>query len=587
MRSKIFWKFYFAFLFLVFLSLLSSYFYLRSQFTQANIHQTAESMDRLMGLVLKSLEGQKPARWDSESLEPLVDHLAEGAVYRITLIDRQGKVVADSEVSGPRLAELENHSNRPEVREALAQGWGESLRYSTSIQKEMLYVARPYPQGVIRVSMPLTYLKKPLQELKSVLFYGLWVGGIVSALISLWAARRFSKPLRELTVAAQAMAQRNFQVKVPVRGGDEISSLSRSFNELSKILGDLVQELVEEKNLLRATLDSMLEGVIVLDPSGKIVLSNPAFKAMFSLSQAPEGFTPIELFRSAELQEIVQTIVAGKECKNAEVEMQREGLRFYLVQGAPFASEQGIEGSVLVFYDITSLRRLEKVRKDFVANVSHELKTPLTAIKGYAETLMSGALEDRENAPKFLKIIEQHADRLNRIVLDLLDLSKIESDQYRLQLERVELEPFLEDLRLTFERPLAEKKIHLEIRKEGLDMIWCDGSALRQVLSNLLDNAIKYTQAGGLVELTAEARGANALFCVRDTGPGIPPEHLPRIFERFYRVDPSRSRQQGGTGLGLSIVKHLVQLHGGEIRVESELGKGSAFRFSLPQAGLV
>lgn len=544
-------------------------------------------MDRVMALVLKSLDEQKVAQWKPDYLEPVIDHLAEGAAFRITLIDRQGKVVADSEVSGQKLSELENHANRPEVKEALSQGWGESLRYSTSIQREMLYVARPFPEGVIRISMPLTYLNKPLQELKSVLFYGLWVGGIVSALISLWVARRFSKPLRELTFAAQAMSRKNFQVKVPVHGNDEISSLAKSFNELSKILGGLVQELSEEKNLLRATLDSMVEGLIVLDPSGKIVIANPAFKNMFHFNHDPEGYAPIELFRHAELQGIVESLVSGKECKSCEIEIQREGLKYIMVQGAPIASERGIEGSVLVFYDITSLRHLEKVRKDFVANVSHELKTPLTAIKGYAETLLSGALKDEENAVKFLKIIDQHSDRLNSIVLDLLDLSKIESEQYRLQLEQLNLEPFLDEVQATFEKSLQAKRINLKILNEVTTPVFCDAGALRQVLNNLLDNAIKYSQEGSEIEVKVAAGKSGLQVSVRDQGAGILAEHLPRIFERFYRVDPSRSRQQGGTGLGLSIVKHLVQLHGGEIWAESKLGEGSVFHFTLPQIGVV
>ncbi len=540
-----------------------------------------------MALVLKSLEEQRITQWKSEYLDPIIDHLAEGSTFRITLIDSQGTVIADSEVSAPKLAAMENHLNRPEVQAALNQGWGESLRYSTSVQKEMLYVARPFPEGIIRISMPLAYLNKPIQELRSVLFYGLWVGGIVSALISLWVARRFSKPLRGLKFAAQAMAQKNFEVKVPVKGNDEISSLAKSFNELSDILGGLVQELSEEKNLLRATLDSMLEGLIVLDPSGKIVLANPAFKNMFHFNHDPEGFTPIELFRHAELQEIVAFLIAGKACKSCEIEIQREGLQYIMVQGAPFASNQGIEGSVLVFYDITSVRHLEKVRKDFVANVSHELKTPLTAIKGYAETLLAGAIHDEENAIKFLKIIDQHSDRLNLIVLDLLDLSKIESEQYRLSLEEVELAPLLVDLKTTFEKALQAKKIQLKLHCETVKFIYCDAGAIRQVLNNLIDNAIKYSQENSFIEVEAISQKSAILFAVKDQGPGIPPEHLPRIFERFYRVDPSRSRQQGGTGLGLSIVKHLVQLQGGEIWAESNLGEGSRFYFTLPQTTLV
>lgn len=582
MRSKIFWKFYFAFLVLVFVSLLSSYFFLKSYFKETHIKQTAQSLDQLLVLVIKSLEEQKISHWLPETLEPLIDHLAAGGIYRITLISPQGKVLADSEVSGQKLAELENHSKRPEVQEAFQKGWGESLRYSTSVQKDMLYVARPFQGGVLRISMPLVSLSHSLNELKSVLFYGLWVGGIISAFLSLWVARRFSKPLQDLTISAQAMTRGDFQRRVPVRGRDELATLARSFNELALILGDLVEKLSEEKKQLRITLDSMVEGVIVLDAAGKIILANPAFRNMFDFSHPPEGYSPIELFRNSDLQDIVDCVIAGKECKNCAIEIQREGIQYFMVQGAPFISEEGIEGSVLVFYDITSLRHLEKVRKDFVANVSHELKTPLTAIKGYAETLLSGALEDKENAPKFLKIIDQHADRLNRIVSDLLDLSKIESESYKLLFEKVNLPSLIDELKITFQKPLETKKIALNIQTGKIENLLADPIALRQILSNLLDNAIKYSQGGGQVEVKVLPQDCKILFSVKDTGLGIPSEHLPRIFERFYRADPSRSRAQGGTGLGLSIVKHLVQLHGGEIWVESTLGEGSTFFFTIP-----
>ncbi len=587
LRSKIFWKFYFAFLFLLFVSLFSSYLYLRSHLLESNVHETSQALDQMINLIMKSLEEQKNQYWNSDNLQVQVNHLAQGADYRITVIDRRGKVLADSEVSAAKLVEMENHANRPEVKEALEKGWGQSQRYSTSLQKDMLYVARPFQEGVIRVAMPLTSLVQSLNQLKSILFYGLFWGGLFSALLSVWVARRFSKPLRALRFAAEQMTQGNFERRVKVKGKDELADLSKSFNELSSILGDLVQKLSEEKKQLRTTLDSMVEGVIVLNAAGKIILSNPAFRSMFEFNYPPENYTPIELFRNSDLQAIVDSVIHGKECKNYEIEIQREGSQYFMVQGAPFLSDQGVEGSVLVFYDITSLRRLEKVRKDFVANVSHELKTPLTAIKGYAETLLSGALQDKENAPKFLKIIDQNADRLNRIVSDLLDLSKIESTQHKIFLEKTELISFFEEIKMTFEKSLSEKQISFSVELGKVKYALVDPGAFRQILNNLIDNAIKYSERGGKVQVCVKEDDRNLLFEVHDSGSGIPPEHLSRIFERFYRVDPSRSRAQGGTGLGLSIVKHLVQLHGGEIWAESEMGKGSTFSFTIPQTGIV
>ncbi len=418
-------------------------------------------------------------------------------------------------------------------------------------------------------------------------FFTLLVALFVSALASLIMAYHFAKPLREMIGAVQALAQHNFKVRVRRSGRDEVALLAKSFNELALIFGDWVHKLSDEKKQLKVTLDSMVEGVIVLDREGEIVLSNPAFRAMFNLKHPPEGSTPIELFRNADLQQIVEGVVSGKECLNSEIQMQKEGLQYFMVHGTPFTTQQGVEGSVIVFHDITSLRKLESVRRDFVANVSHELKTPLTAIKGYAETLLRGALQDEENAPKFVKIIDEHANRLNRIVQDLLDLSKIESNYYELQLENFKLAPFLDEVQATFEKSLATKNLDFQILNPSVEFVWADPGALRQVLNNLIDNAIKYSQAGAKVELKLEFQKGQLLFCVKDSGSGIPPEHLTRIFERFYRVDISRSRQQGGTGLGLSIVKHLVQLHGGKIWAESEIGKGSAFYFTLPQENLI
>ncbi len=577
----------------IFLGLIVSYFFLKSYLSKNITAQTAHHLDQSLTLVRDSIEGSNLTHWNLESVDPVIDKLSRGLEIRLTLINSEGVVLGDSDVSEKALSTLENHRHRPEIEQAISRGYGQSVRYSSTVQMPMMYVARPFQKGVIRVAMPLSALTRSLAQLRHLLGAGLLIGALVAVTASFLLARRFSTPLRHLTRGVSQMAEGNLKVRVLVKGRDEMATLSRGFNELSEKLSDLVKKISEEKNQLQIILDSMVEGVMVLNSEGRILLANPAFQKIFSLEMAPEGRTPLEVTRNPELQRVVADALAGRPAVECEIVIQKGLAQQIMVHASPLKTAEGIVGSVLVFYDITDLRRLEHIRKEFVANVSHELKTPLTAIKGYTETLLEGALSDAENAKKFLQIIDHHANRLNQLIHDLLNLSKIESEEYTLRLEKIEMEPFLNELKSTFQKELAAKKIHFQIFPSKVDSVWADSTALRQILFNLVDNAIKYSppacrQAGeATLTLRSEVLENVVRFCVEDTGPGIAPEHLSRIFERFYRVDSSRSRELGGTGLGLSIVKHLVQLHGGEVWAESELGKGSRFYFTLPQKAII
>jgi two-component system phosphate regulon sensor histidine kinase PhoR len=427
-----------------------------------------------------------------------------------------------------------------------------------------------------------------LVHLQKLLGVYLLLGTGIALLISFFLSRHFSGPLRELTSAATRMAEGDLKAQVSIRRKDEVGLLSRRFNYLSERLVELIQRISEEKKQLQVILESMVEGVMVLDSDARILLTNQALREIFEITMAPEGHTPLELVRNAELQAVVDQVLLGHGSLEQEISIMQGGtLKQVMVHASPLKIQGETKGSVLVFYDVTHQRRLENVRKEFVANVSHELKTPLSAIKGYAETLLSGALDDKQNARNFLSIIDRHADRLHQIVQDLLDLSRIESAQYELRLEKIQLGSLLDELKGTFQKELDHKKITWKTTCKA-DEVWADPTALRQILSNLCDNAIKYSNSEGRLEITVEpSESGVALFRIQDSGPGIAPEHLPRIFERFYRVDSSRSRQLGGTGLGLSIVKHLVHLHGGEVWAESEIGEGSSFFFTLPQRGMI
>jgi two-component system phosphate regulon sensor histidine kinase PhoR len=587
MKYKIFWKFFFAFLVVISFFLIVSYLFLRSYLGGEITREISHRLDQVLTQVQDSVEASNLSRFTPETVDPLIDRLSKGLEARVTLIDGEGTVLGDSELSGKELAEMENHGKRPEVIQARENGFGQSIRYSTTLKMPMMYVARPFSQGVLRVALPLSGTARSYDKLKHLLGAGLLIGAGIALLISLYLSRHFSQSLRELAHAATRMAEGDLKIQVPVRRNDEIGLLSRRFNYLSEKLVVLIQKISEEKKQLQVILESMVEGVMVLNSEGKILLTNQALREIFEIELTPEGHTPLEVVRNAELQGLVEQVLSGQDSLEREIPITRGGnLKQVMIHASPLKIQGETKGSVLVFYDVTHQRHLENVRKEFVANVSHELKTPLSAIKGYAETLLSGALEDKENAKNFLSIIDRHADRLHQIVQDLLDLSRIESAQYELRLEKIPLASLVEELNGTFQKELDQKKIAWKASL-GVESVWADPTALRQILSNLCDNAIKYSSSEGGLEIKIEPSGSGVLACVQDSGPGISPEHLPRIFERFYRVDSSRSRQLGGTGLGLSIVKHLVQLHGGEVWAESEIGKGSCFYFTIPQRGMI
>lgn len=365
-----------------------------------------------------------------------------------------------------------------------------------------------------------------------------------------------------------------------------IKSLKLSLKEKEEKINERIEISSSEEAKLESVLSSMFEGVLVVDKDGKILIMNPSLRKIFLVNYPPERKSVLEVLRNVTIHDIIERILKGeKSLVSEEISLINPEERVLKVNSAPIVRNGNTEGAILVFHDITELRRLEKLRQDFVANVSHELRTPLTSIKGYAETLLDGALKDERNAKDFIEIIYHDSDRLAKLIDDLLDLSRIESGKLKMVLLPVDI---LEVIKKAFAvlAPQAKKKsitINLDSSPD-LPKVLADESRLSQVVLNLLDNAIKYTPEGGKVFIFAFTKEQYVQVDIKDTGIGIPPESLPRIFERFYRVDKARSRQLGGTGLGLSIVKHIVLAHGGQVWVESELEKGSTFSFTIPQA---
>ena len=518
-------------------------------------------------------------------------HRETGA--RITLIAESGTVIADTDTE-PAL--LGNHGDRPEIVEAQHAGAGTSQRLSDTTDEPMLYYARragsaESPLGYVRASVPLREIRSAAAPAQTVLWWAAAGTGLVGLLVAGLLATRIVWGAETFTHAARAVGSGELDYRVHLPRRDQFASLAAAFNRMSEELESRTtalerksRELEENSERLQTVLGSMIEGVLAVDESQRVLFANKAARALLDLSSARPVQRPLwETVRNPRIQEVVREALAGKERISVEFEIPRKQAIVALL--ATRLPGEPCPGVVLVLHDVTELRRLENLRREFVSNVSHELKTPLTSIRAYTETLLDGAIDDPAIRRQFLQRIEEQADRLHALIIDLLQLARIESGQEVYELAVVGLE---EPVRACLEAHAAiaaAKNVDLRAEPPGREVrVRADVEGLQAIFSNLVDNAIKYTPAGGSVAVRWDAVDGQALIQVQDTGPGIAPKHQSRIFERFYRADKARSRQVGGTGLGLSIVKHLTQVFGGTVEVESEVGRGSTFSVRLPLA---
>ena len=511
---------------------------------------------------------------------------------RVTLIALDGRVLGDSEVDVADLGRLENHRERPEVRAALAGRTGTDVRTSASIDAPLLYVAVSIRDGgrtvgVLRLALPLTVVSASYRQLRQVMLAGGLVALAVAFGIGVFVAGRVTRPVVEMQQIAREMSEGRFDVRAPVRSVDEIGGLGRALNVMLARLREKIGDLQEERAKARAILDGMVEGVIAVDGHETILLMNERARALFGVGAGRgEGKPFLEIIRNAELHEIFrESRASAPELPLVrEVRLRHPVPRIVQINAVPLHLAGAERGAVMVLHDLTDLRRLEQVRTEFVANVSHELRTPLTAIQGYLETLLGGAMDERQHARRFLEIAFRHTERLGRLLNDLTDLSNIELGKVTLRLGPVPIADVVHSV-LDIIRPRAQTgRVGLIADVQPSDLtVNADHDRLAQILINLVDNAVKYTPENGWVTVAARpVDPGRAEVRVRDTGAGIPRADLPRLTERFYRVDKARSRELGGTGLGLAIVKHLVLAHGGELTIESEEGEGTTVRFTLP-----
>jgi two-component system phosphate regulon sensor histidine kinase PhoR len=551
-------------------------------------------LDRIRGDLLARLSlveqaTRRQSDLDQAHWDALADELGPRANGRITFIGADGVVLGDSQVSLEGLAHLENHRDRPEVAAALAGGTGISTRNSATVHERLMYAAIPLTlpggaRGAARLAVPLDEVDAALRKLRNILWAALGLALIVAVVLSSVAAQMLSRALGRMIEAAQRMASGDLEVRTRPSGTDEIAELGRALDAMAGNLASTLTALRTERDLLGVILESMQEGVLVLDQEGRMLLVNPALRATFSLRPDAEGRAALELIRNAELQSILERARKGPGSVTGEIEITGPKPRRLLVHAASLpALNTRPQGTLAVFVDVSEIRRLETLRKDFVANVSHELRTPITAVRSAVDTLRVTLERDPDASDRFVDIIDRNAQRLGALVEDLLDLSRIESKEYRPDAAPVSLRAVSEQV-VSLLRPRIEEKF-FDVGNEipvDLPPARADRKAVEQVFTNLLDNAIKYCGPGTSVYLRAQRTGNTLRVEIADAGPGIEPRHLPRIFERFYRVDSGRSRDMGGTGLGLSIVKHLVEAMNGTIGVDSIPGRGATFWFTLP-----
>lgn len=519
---------------------------------------------------------------EESELDTYVDALARAAAARVTVIAPDGHVAADSEFDSPELTALDNHNSRAEVIAARRLGTGESTRYSRSLGTDLVYRAHsidvgPLAGSVVRVAIPRTRVQAAQANVRRRLLGALALAlGLAGAAGALWA-RRLSLPIKGLKEAAERVRDGQLEARIDVRTGDEIEELAQALDGARNQLANRIQSANSERDQLEAVLDGMVEGVMVTDANGSIVIANPALRTLFGLESPAVGHTVIAAIRQPAVAAIMEETAARNTVMSREITITYPTDRTL----ALYATKLSTGGVAGVFHDVTALKRTDAVRRDFVANVSHELQTPLATLSAHAESLADADLTSNQ-ATESLAAIQRQVDRLSALVADLLELSRIESDGFEPVWTTVDLNALVDDLESEWSPRAEENEQTLTVESEPELELTGDRRLLRQAVANLLENAIKYAGVGAHIRLIARRLNGDTRLEVIDTGRGIPIEDQPRLFERFYRVEKGRTRAAGGTGLGLSIVKHIVDVHGGSVIVESIPGAGVTFVITIP-----
>lgn len=587
-RIRLLWQLLVSFLFITFISLFAVSWYTYQHLLEFYDNEKADNLTARARMVHYLIQELDPVN-DQPAINRICQELGNRTNTRITVILRNGTVIGESD-RNPQ--EMDDHSDREEVIQALSSGVGMQRRFSNTMGKSMFYVAIPWEQngeliGVVRTSFDVS----AIDNTRSTIYGQIALGGIVIALMaaamSLWISRHISSPLEMMKRMADRFARGELSGALPTSQIDEVNGLALAMNAMARQLDERINTITRQSHELETILTSMREGVVAVDSDERIITINQAAIKLFSIESMPNPGKPLnEIVNNEDVLRVVYR--AGRDAEPFEDEIiagKETNLRFLRVNGTSLRDENNERiGAVVVFNDMTHLRKLENLRSEFVANVSHELKTPITSIKGFVETLLDGAMHDAEDAVRFLGIIAKQSDRLHAIIEDLLSLSRIEQgvENTDIPLEEGRLFDVLHAAIESCEAKASDKRMQIDLECERDLMANINPPLLEQALVNLIDNAIKYSDPENRVLVRTRTENRHIEIQVQDWGQGIEPDHLPRLFERFYRVDKARSRKMGGTGLGLAIVKHIAQAHNGTIEVESEVGKGSLFSINIP-----
>lgn len=588
-KKSLLWHLFFSYLVITLLSLVAVTWYSTASLKKFMLKQIEADLEE-RALLFGPMLMQHLSPLDERAIDHLCKTVGKAASTRVTVMLPWGKVVGDSD-NDP--AQMDNHLDRPEIAAALEGSRGVSTRYSPTLGKEMMYVAVALKKdsrtlGVLRTSIPVDNIGKTLNAMDMRIAYAGLIIALIAAFLSLLLSQRIRRPIDDIKKGAESFSRGEFDVHLPSSGPAEIAGLSETMKQMAGELREQIRTITEQRNELGAVLSSMVEGVFGVDREERLLGMNPSAGRILGCNPATaQGRTIQEVIRLSELQRFVVGALSSEEPVEKDLVLYGEAEAIVRAHGTPLRDAEGKRiGVLIVLNDVTRVAKLENIRKDFVANVSHEIKTPITAIKGFVETLQEGQSQDPEDARRFLGIIHRHVDRLEAIVEDLLSLSRIEKEAAaeEIVLEEHPVRAILGKAVQTCEDKAQSKKIHLELECSEDLKGRINPLLLEQAVVNLIDNAINYSEAGKSVTLSAQQKEQEILIQVEDHGSGIERKHLDRIFERFYRVDKSRSRKLGGTGLGLAIVKHIAQAHGGRVSVESQLGVGSTFTLHLPQS---
>lgn len=582
--KKLFTQIFLAYVSLAIFSILTLALY--EQHVQENFYRQGIKTDltaraRLIAHTLRHENWLNKAALDS-----LLHRLSRNGQVRITLIRPDGKVLGDSHKDATL---MDNHANRPEVKQAMAGKIGYSMRHSHTLNTELVYLAIPlkdngHINAVVRVALPYSTYLNSLQKLQWHFGLGGLIVILLTALLSYLTSRRISAPLETIRQGAQRFAQGNFTPYLQEQGTEEIRAVVRALNSMARELDRRIRTISLQRNEQEAMFSSMKEGILAVDSQERILRINRAAVKFFHIQEENVLKRPVsEVIRNTEVLDFIRHILHTAGHYEKEITVMGAKERILLVSGTPLREAGGaIIGGLIVMNNITRLKRLDKMRQEFVANVSHELKTPITSFKGYVETLLEGGL-DAETEARFLRVIAHQAERMNAIIDDLLQLSRLEYGGKKIERTIQPLLPVVQEAVKACKKQAEKKSITVHINEEEHVEAWINNQLLRQAVINLLDNAIKYSPSGKTVRVTLRKNGRYMQIAVQDEGIGIEKKYHARLFERFYRVDKARSREMGGTGLGLSIVKHIVLLHGGRVYLDSEVGKGSTFTIILPK----